>query len=232
MDVFIWALVGYGAGTLPSAWLAAVASGKRMVLAMVRRSVGEEDAHVVLKASGGRAATVAAVLDVVKGFVPVLIAVRFAGPYQIAACAIGALAGHCWPPFLYAYAGRGLAAAAGAFLAFLPVEMVLAGIVRVIGDRLKIGGLSSTIGYVAIPLVAWWRGQPAPYVVAAVAINVLVFIRRLEGISEDIDRGARPGRAVVRRIVLDASTKPPDGIIVPVSEPIFPLDPSPTPEDG
>ncbi len=216
MDVFIWALVGYAAGTFPSAWLAAVGSGKRMVLAMVRRTVGEDDAHVVLKASGGRAATVAAVLDVVKGFVPVLIAVQFAGPYAIAACAIGALVGHCWPPFLYAYAGRGLAAAAGTFLAFLPVEMVLAGIIRVIGDRLKIGGLSSTIGYVAIPLVAWWRGQPAPYVVAAVAINVLIFIRRLEGISEDVAGGARPMRAAVRRIVLDVSSPTEDGISVQI----------------
>ncbi len=227
MDVFIWALVGYAAGTFPSAWLAAVSSGRRMVLAMVRRNVGEYDAHVVLKASGSRAATVAAVIDVVKGFAPVILAVQFAGPYEIAACAIGAVVGHCWPPYLYAYAGRGLAAGAGTFLGFLPVEMVFAGIIRVIGDRLKVGGLSSTIGYAAIPLVAWWRGQPAPYVVAAVAINVLIFIRRLEGISEDLEGGARPARAAVRRIVLDASTKSEDGIVVPT----LPPTPPPTPLD-
>jgi glycerol-3-phosphate acyltransferase PlsY len=205
MTVFLWAGIGYAAGTFPAAWVAAVATGKRMVLAMVRRNVGEFDAHVMLKASAGRSATLAAVLDVLKGFIPVVIAILFAGPYEIAACAVGTVVGHCWPVYLYAYAGRGLAAAAGAFLGFLPAEMVFAGIVRVVGAGLKAGGLASTLGYAAIPLVAWWRGQPAAYVLAAVAINVLIFVRRLEGISEDLALGVPISRAVARRIVLDAS---------------------------
>jgi hypothetical protein len=83
--------------------------------------------------------------------------------------------------------------------------MVFAGIIRLIGARLKAGGLASTIGYVAIPFVAWWRGQPQAYVLAAVAINVLIFIRRLEGISDDVALGVPVTRAATRRLVLDAS---------------------------
>jgi hypothetical protein len=45
-----------------------------------------------------------------------------------------------------------------------------------------------------------------PYVVASAAINVLIFLRRLEGIEDDVRRGAPLGRAIYRRIVLDAST--------------------------
>src|SRR4029078_6038002 len=100
-----------------------------------------------------------------------------------AACAARAVAAHCCPPYLGRFAGRGLAAASGAFLAFLPVEMVVAGIIRVIGARVKAGGLSSTIGFVLIPLIAWTRGQPFPYVLAAIAMNVLVFVRRVEGVT-------------------------------------------------
>ena len=206
MNVAAWALLGYAAGSFPSAWLVALAAGKRSVLDKVRRNVGEADAHVLLQEAGGRAAYAAAVLDVLKGFLPVLAAARVATPYGIAACAGGAVAGHCWPPILGRYAGRGLAAGAGAFLGFLPVEMAVAGAARILGSLVRAGGLSSTLGYVSIPVVAALRGQPAPYVVAAVAINVLIFVRRLEGLSKDVESGISRSRAVLRRTLLDASS--------------------------
>jgi len=205
MNVAVWALVGYAAGSFPSTWVVALAVGKRSVLDRVQRNVGESDAHVLLSESGGHAAHVAAVLDVLKGFLPVLAAVRFAGPYAIAACAVGAVAGHCWPPILGRYAGRGLAAGAGAFLGFLPLEMAVAGAVRIFGSLVRAGGLASTIGYVSIPVLAALRGQPAPYVVAGVAINVLIFVRRLEGVGSDVELGVSRSRAVLRRTLLDAS---------------------------
>lgn len=205
MDVFAWGLIGYLAGTFPSAWIVAMRRGLVGVLASVQRDVGEADAHVLLQKSAGRAASIAAALDVLKGFTPVILATRLTGPYAIAACAVGTVAGHCWPPYLSRYAGRGLAAASGAFLAFLPFEMVIAGLARVIGSRVKAGGLSSTIGFAAIPIIAWWRGQPLPYLIAAGAINVLIFVRRLEGITGDLAAGKPLAEAALRRVVFDSS---------------------------
>lgn len=207
MNVVLWAVIGYASGSLPSAWIVARASNKQSVIDCVRRTVGEADAHLLLKQSGGRGATVAAVMDVLKGFVPVLLASRLTGPHEVAACGIGAVVGHCWPPVLQRLAGRGLAAAAGSFLGFVPVEMALAGIVRVVGSLARAGGLASTIGFAAVPLVAWFRGQPMPYIVAAVVINLLIFVRRLEGIGEDVASGVSLSRAIARRVVLDASAR-------------------------
>ncbi len=206
MKVAAWALIGYGAGSFPSTWVVAIVMGKRSVLDRVRRTIGETDAHVLLSESGGRTGQIAAALDIVKGFAPVIVASRLADPYAIAACAVGAVAGHCWPAYLSRYAGRGLAAGAGAFLGILPVEMAIAGLVRVFGSLVRAGGLSSTIGYVSIPVVAALRGQPAPYIVAAIAINVLIFARRLEGVGQELGEGTSRGRAVLRRVVLDASS--------------------------
>lgn len=206
MTVLAWALIGYACGSLPSAWLVALASGHRAVLADVRRTSGEHDAHLVLKGVASRAASVAAAADVIKGLVPVAAAVFIAGPYGIAACALGAVTGHCWPPILSRYAGRGLATTAGTFLGMLPFEMVIAGIVRVIGSLLKIGGLSSTIGFWAVPAIAWLRDQPRVYVLASLIVNVLISLRRLEGIEDDVGRGAPLAKAVFRRVVFDAST--------------------------
>jgi glycerol-3-phosphate acyltransferase PlsY len=205
MAVFLWALIGYACGTLPSTWIVATRRGRRDVLDAVERFAGGADAHVVLQRVAGRAAALAAALDVLKAFTPVILATRLSGPYPVAACAIGAVAGHCWPPYLARYAGRGVAAASGAFLGFLPVEMVIAGITRVIGSRLKAGGVSTTIGFVAIPFIAWWRGQPMPYLIAAGVMNVLIFVRRLEGISVDVKAGSRVLEAAWRRVVFDAS---------------------------
>jgi glycerol-3-phosphate acyltransferase PlsY len=209
VTILAWAVVGYLCGTLPSAWLIASLSGNRDALDGVRRNVGERDAHLLLKQHTGRLASSAAAMDVLKGFTPVVLAVRMAGPYEIAACAVGAVCGHCWPLVQYRFAGRGLATAAGTFLAFLPVEMVIAGIVRVIGGAAKAGGLMSTVGFAAVPIIAWFRGQPLPYVVAATAINVLIFVRRLEGLEDDVRVGEPVHRAVFRRIVFDASAKGP-----------------------
>ncbi len=206
LTIVLWALIGYVVGAVPSTWIVANITRRRDVLDEVRRNFGESDAHLLLKARVGRAAVSAAAMDVLKGFTPVVLAVQLTGPHEIAACSVAAVCGHCWPPVLYRFGGRGLATAAGTFLAFLPVEMVIAGVVRVVGSAAKAGGLLSTVGFVAVPLVAWARGQPAPYVVAAAAINVLISLRRLEGIESDVGRGAPFFRALYRRVVLDAST--------------------------
>ncbi len=208
MTVLLWSVVGYACGCLPSAWLVAGLIKRREVLAGVRRDVGEADAHLLIKVHAGRAAWSAAAMDVLKGFTPVVLALRLAGPYEIAACAVAAVCGHCWPPFLYRYAGRGLATSAGTFLAFLPVEMVIAGLVRVIGSVARAGGLASTVGFVAVPLIAWLRDQPMPYIVASAAINVLILLRRLEGMEDDVRSGAPLHRVLYRRAVLDASARP------------------------
>jgi glycerol-3-phosphate acyltransferase PlsY len=209
MIIVFWALLGYVSGCLPSAWIIATLTDTRDVLERVRRDVGEADAHVLLKQHAGRVAASAAAMDVLKGFTPVILALQLTGPHEVAACAVAAVCGHCWPVVLYRFGGRGLATAAGTFLAFLPVEMVIAGIVRLVGGFVKAGGLLSTVGFVAVPLVAWARGQPTPYVVAAAAINVLIFVRRMEGLEGDVGRGAPIHRVLYRRLVLDASSTTP-----------------------
>lgn len=208
MAIAGWALIGYACGSLPAAWIVATIVRRRDALAGVRRDVGEADAHLLLKVHAGRAAWSAAAMDVLKGFTVVVLAVRLAGPYEIAACAVAAVCGHCWPPFLYRFAGRGLATAAGTFLAFLPVEMVIAGLVRVVGSLVRAGGLLSTVGFVSVPVIAWLRGQPIPYVVGSAAINVLIVLRRLEGLEDDVRSGAPLHRVLYRRAVLDASARP------------------------
>jgi len=198
MNVLVWGLFGYALGSLPSAWLLATATGNRGALEHAQRSSGSGDAHVVLREAGaGKAAAWAATIDVLKALIPTLAAVLWIGPYEAAACTVGAVGGHCWPPMFREFAGRGLAAAAGASLALLPVEMVIAGAITGLGTLAKRSGVSSTIGFGAIPLLAIWRGEPAPYRFVSWVVVVLILVRRLEGI------GSPSVRAVWDRVVFD-----------------------------
>lgn len=210
MTVLLWALGGYLAGSFPSAWVVATLAARRDALDAADRSSSAGDAHHLLRgAVGGRAAAAAAATDIVKAFVPTLIASLVVGPHEAAACGIAAVAGHCWPPVLRRTAGRGLAAGAGAYLAVVPVEMVAGGLVTLIGTIARIGGPASTVGFLAIPILAHLRRQPDPQLVAAWVVFLLIVVRRLEGIAADVQHGASPSRAAVRRVVLDVSGSPP-----------------------
>jgi acyl phosphate:glycerol-3-phosphate acyltransferase len=208
MAVLLWALLGYAVGSIQWAYVLAVAGGRRSDLDRVERGAGEVDAHLVLKESGaGRLAAGAATLDVLKAFGVVLLAVLLGGPYEASAAAVGAVAGHCWPPVAARFAGRGLAAAAGAFLALLPVEFVIGGAITGIGHLLNAGGISSSIGFGSVFVLAVLRGQPASHLVAAATILAMIVARRLEGVGDDVEAGVPLRQAVVRRALFDVSAR-------------------------
>ena len=110
-------------------------------------------------------------------------------------------------------AGRGLAAASGVYLALLPWQMILAGVVILIGLRVKNSGLATTIGMASVPVAAAWQGQPHAFVSMAVIVFGLLMARRLEGVGEVIRSGVPAARAVLSRCLFDASAVPrPDDV--------------------
>lgn len=69
---------------------------------------------------GARWGVVVGVLDVLKGFLPTLLLTpRTSGPL-VGVCAVAAVAGHIWSPFLRGRGGKGVATTLGALLAMAP----------------------------------------------------------------------------------------------------------------
>ena len=116
--------------------------------------------------------------------------------------------GHSFPFYAQQMAGRGVAAAAGVYLALLPWEMVVAGVLIVIGGSIRATGLFTTLGMAAVPLVAALQGQPGQFLAMSAAVLAILMIRRLEGIGGVIRSGITPGLAVVYRCVFDSSSRP------------------------
>jgi glycerol-3-phosphate acyltransferase PlsY len=207
-----WVVGGYVAGTFPSTLVVARLRHASAVTEEAGRAAGETDAHVVMaRHLGGGWTAVAATMDVLKGMLFVLLA-RTAGhvsPGWLAATGVAVVAGHSFPPYARDMAGRGMAATAGVYLALLPVEMVVAGVVIVAGAALRATGLASTIGLAIVPVLAALLGEPVAYVWMAVAILALIVVRRLEGVRGLIRAGVPAARAVVYRAVFDVSLPAP-----------------------
>jgi glycerol-3-phosphate acyltransferase PlsY len=207
----IWSAGAYLAGTFPSTMLVARARHATTLLSAAERSSGETDAHILMtKHLGVGWTALAATLDVLKGFIYVLVA-RHVGRVDDAWLAlVGVLivVGHTFPFYARQMAGRGLAGAAGIFLALLPVEMTIAGILIVIGGATRNTSLSSTIGMGSVPVVSAVQGQPGAFVAMSAAIFAILMIRRLEGVGDVIRAGVSPAMAIFYRTVFDSSGPP------------------------
>lgn len=112
---FFFPLLGYLSGSLPfSIWVTRVAKGVDV------RDAGSGHAtttNTIRQAGFGWGALVA-VLDVAKGFIPTLLAVRYSNePWVIVLTAAFAVVGHCWPLFGQFRGGMGIAPFGGALLA-------------------------------------------------------------------------------------------------------------------
>jgi glycerol-3-phosphate acyltransferase PlsY len=214
-----WAVGAYLAGTFPSAYLISWANHAQAVLEASNRRSGEGDAHVLIKAHlGGAWGALAAILDVVKGLMYALAGEHIGSLPESWLAIVGVLivVGHSFPFYARSMGGRGLSAAAGVLLALLPVAMVVAGVVIVIGYVLRTTGPASTLGFGLAPVVAWLTGQPGARVAMAAAIFGVILLRRAEGIHFDAAEGGWP-RALVRRLVFDAD-RPKGEVTVPGTE--------------
>ncbi|MBI4261630.1 MAG: glycerol-3-phosphate acyltransferase [Actinobacteria bacterium] len=206
----LWVLGAYLAGTLPSAWLVARARSAGDVFREADRSRSEGDAHVLLKErSGGAWAAVAATADVLKAFGYAL-AARFVGdlpPAWLAPVGVLLVAGHSFPPYARAFAGRGLAAAAGATLALVPWAMVAAGVTILAGYPLGLTGPASTAAFALMPAVVLALGDPPALALMAAGILAVILLRRVEGSGRLV---ARVGlsRALLYRMVFDRDGPP------------------------
>ena len=105
---------------------------------------GGTGATNVLRTLGPRASAVVALLDIVKGLLPVIVA-RLAGfdANWVAAAAVAAVAGHCWSPFIGFKGGKGVATGAGAAVALFPPILLIVPVMAIVVWTTKYVSLGS-----------------------------------------------------------------------------------------
>jgi acyl phosphate:glycerol-3-phosphate acyltransferase len=107
---------------------------------------GGTGATNVLRALGPRASALVALLDILKGLLPVVFA-RLAGfdAAWAAAAAVATVVGHCWSPFIGFKGGKGVATGAGAAIALFPYVLVIVPVMAVVVWTTKYVSLGSLI---------------------------------------------------------------------------------------
>jgi glycerol-3-phosphate acyltransferase PlsY len=133
------------------------------------------------------------VFDALKGFLAVVIAQHIAEPYGFpqaydiaAAAALAAVLGHCFPVWLGFRGGKGVATALGAFLALVPLTVVvyLLGIFLVVVLFTRYVSLASILAAALFPVFALPNAPVrSPIVVACyILIPLIVIVKHSQNI--------------------------------------------------
>jgi acyl phosphate:glycerol-3-phosphate acyltransferase len=205
MPTIAWIAVGYWIGTLPSPYIVVRLGRRRDIIEQMRRQESPGDAHfLVAKKMSGALGVLAIILDILKGFIPALIA-RVSGedPGTLAWLGVAAVAGHCFPPYFRRSGGRGLTTAAGVSLVIVPKAMIGSGVIALAGTLGKLGGFGTSVGFGLLPIFALIFGYDTALVAMTAGIVGLIMIRRLEGLEEDRRDGVPIPRAILGRLLFD-----------------------------
>lgn len=171
-----YGLLGYFSGSMSFAlWIT------RMVIGVDVRDAGSGHASTTntLRQAGLGWGIVVLALDLAKGYLPTMLALKFA-PHDAAVPAAAAMAvvGHCWPLFAQFRGGMGLATAGGGLLAVSPFGFVLGvGIVAALTLLLKHSARAGLLAGIIIAPVYYLIGERGSIVWVAAASGIVIAIR-------------------------------------------------------
>jgi glycerol-3-phosphate acyltransferase PlsY len=206
VETALFVVVGYLAGSITFGyWLVRLTKGVDI------RTVGSHNlgATNVWRTYGWRYGLPVMVLDVLKAFIPVLIATHVAGELAGVLTGAAAMAGHARPIYLkFAKGGKMVATAGGAFLGVAPLlGLVGAALWIVLFLLTRYASVASIVSALALAPLAYGLGYPWPVIAfgGAAGVGVLVLhranVRRLLNGTESRfelrrrGRGAKPGPA-------------------------------------
>jgi glycerol-3-phosphate acyltransferase PlsY len=181
---FAAALIGsYILGSIPAAYIAGRARG----IDLRKHGSGNLGATNVIRVLGARIGLLVFAFDMLKGAVPVVFFPRWVSPDVMPMhdplifgilCGVCAIAGHTRPVFLgLGKGGKGVATAAGVFLALAPVQTLL--VLAVFSVVLWSSGyvsLGSLTCATLLPVLLWLTvGARSPLFVISLLLAVFVF---------------------------------------------------------
>lgn len=187
-------LLGYLSGSIPAAvWVGRIVGG----IDIRRQGSGNAGATNVARVLGVRWGILVGLIDILKGFFPVLLLSTTAGrEFGISAAnaglAIGvaAILGHVFPLFAGFKGGKGVLTALGVFTALLPFEAACAAaiwaVVFAIWRIVSLGSIIAVVtfaGLVALRRYALGISHPTALVIASLLIAALVLITHRENIA-------------------------------------------------
>ncbi|MFO8025188.1 glycerol-3-phosphate 1-O-acyltransferase PlsY [Thiohalophilus sp.] len=147
---------------------------------------GNPGATNVLRLGSKKAAAITLLGDMLKGLLPVLLAVTLqVNPLVLGLVGFAAFVGHLYPVFFQFRGGKGVATLLGALFGFnLWAGLATAATWLFIAKGLKISSLSALVAMALAPIFVWlFMGQQWALILATVAMVVLSFWRHRSNIA-------------------------------------------------
>jgi glycerol-3-phosphate acyltransferase PlsY len=189
MATALMLLFAYLLGSIPTGFLLGSFSG----IDIRKTGSGNVGATNVARVVGKKQGVITLLVDVAKGFIPVLIASRLGFDLTVTGLvALATLVGHLYPVFLKFQGGKGVATALGIFLAAAPLaSLALVVVFAVVMLAWRWVSLASMVAAGAAPLVLLIFSYPSPLVVLGLMIALLIIFRHRENIRR-LRSGAEP----------------------------------------
>jgi glycerol-3-phosphate acyltransferase PlsY len=175
-------IAAYLLGSIPTGYLLVRGRGRRDVRELGSGSTGATN---VLRVQGWKAALPVAVVDVLKGFLPAFLALRWLGdPVFAALCGLLAVVGHCYPFSIGFRGGKGVATSLGAYaaIAFVPC-LASVGLFLVVTAATRFVSLGSMLASIAFPILVLATGGSGGVAAVSLAIAVLIVLRHKDNIA-------------------------------------------------
>ena len=139
----------------------------------------------VMRTVGKALGAVTLLGDVLKGLIPVLLALWLRQEQAwVAAVALAAFLGHCFPIYLRFKGGKGVATALGIFLPLAPLAVLMAIVVFATGVAItRMVSVGSIAAAGAIPLLIWLRGYPVSFILLGICVGAIIIHRHKENIQ-------------------------------------------------
>lgn len=188
MTVLPFLVASYLLGAFPTSYLV----GRFHGTDLRKAGSGNLGATNTYRRFGLPAAGLVLAVDATKGFVPVWFFPLWdnsASPDLALAYGFLAIAGHIWSVFTRFAGGKGVATAAGAYLALAPLAVLVASLTWA-GLLLltRMASLASLAAALLVPLVAYAAAAPTSTVLFAVAIAVLLLITHRDNLRRLVRR--------------------------------------------
>jgi len=184
MDVMAigWVLAAYLLGSLSSAIIVC----RLMGLPDPRNEgSGNPGATNVLRIGGKKAAAFTLVGDMLKGYLPVALAVWMSvDPLWVIAIGVAAFVGHLWPVFFGFEGGKGVATELGVLFGLHPIIGAITGLVWLfIAKGLKISSLAALVAMTLAPVVTWWWSDDLNWALGVLAMSLVLIWRHKSNIQ-------------------------------------------------
>lgn len=184
------AVFSYLLGGIPSAYVICKVAKKIDIREIGSGNVGATN---VFRVFGWRLALMTAIVDVLKGFIPVMLTIYFlpqeTRDWFMILAAIFSVLGHSYSPMLRLSGGKGIATSAGALLAMIPFSMIQVTVVFVaviwIFRKVSLGSLLAAL-FLPITVMISYPDRPV-ILVFSFLLTTIIFWRHKSNIGRLIN---------------------------------------------